>query len=115
LTDPIRGGAVEILQHSLGLDEYGRGSGYRNHFVTGPGCADFATCRALTDRGLMEDHGTGPLYGGNHCFTVTSAGLAFVREHSPKPPKLTRSQRRYRDFLDADCGLSFGEWLGAYR
>ena len=26
--------------------------------------------------------------------------------------KLTRSQQRYRDFLDSDCDLSFAEWMG---
>jgi len=26
-------------------------------------------------------------------------------------PKITRSQRRYRDFLNADSGLTFIEWL----
>lgn len=26
-------------------------------------------------------------------------------------PELTRSQRRYQRFLDADSGMSFGEWL----
>ena len=25
--------------------------------------------------------------------------------------KLTRSQQNYRNFLDADCGFSFSEWM----
>lgn len=105
---------LEILQHSLGLDQYGRGREYRNHFVTGPGCDNFATCRSLTERELMHDHGASAmLVGGSHCFTVTDAGRRFVREHSPSPPKLTRSQRRYQDYLDADSGMDFGEWLRA--
>lgn len=102
---------LEILQHSLGLDEYGRGREYRNHFATGPGSADFETCRSLAERGLMQDHGAGAMYGGSHCFTVTDAGRAFVREHSPTPPKLTASQRRYQDYLAEDGDLEFGEWL----
>jgi hypothetical protein len=108
----MEGRDLEILQHSLGLDEYGHGRPYRNHFVTGPGSKDFEACCSLTGRGLMEDHGMSPLYGGDHCFTVTDAGRGYVREHSPKPPKLTRSQRRYLAFLDADSGLTFAEWLG---
>ena len=32
---------LHILQHSLGLDKYGDGNQYRNHFVTGPGSTDF--------------------------------------------------------------------------
>ena len=26
--------------------------------------------------------------------------------------KMTRSQRRYREFIQIDCGCSFAEWLG---
>jgi hypothetical protein len=102
---------LEILQHALGLDRYGCGSGYRNHFVTGPGTPDFEQCRELAAQGLMEDHGVHPMCGGSHLFTVTEAGRRYVRDHSRKPPKLTRSQRRYRDYLAADSGLSFREWL----
>jgi hypothetical protein len=29
--------------------------------------------------------------------------------------KMTRSQKTYQEFLDADCGFSFGEWIGAKR
>jgi len=31
------------------------------------------------------------------------------------PPKMTRSQRNYQAFLDADCGFSFREWMGFNR
>jgi hypothetical protein len=102
---------LEILQHALGLDQYGRGSEYRNRFVTGPGSADFDRCRELVGRGFMEDHGTHALYGGSHLFAVTDTGRRYVRGQSPRPPKLTVGQRRYQRYLDADCGLSFGEWL----
>jgi hypothetical protein len=43
--------------------------------------------------------------------TVTDAGKVAMLEQSPKPPKLTRSQQRYRRYLDADAGASFREWL----
>lgn len=103
---------LEIMQHAQGLDEYGRGSRYRNHFVTGPGSDDWNHCTALVGLGFMEDHGMRPLYGtGQHCFTVTEAGDAVVREQSPRPPKLTASQRRYKRYLEADCGMSFIDWL----
>jgi hypothetical protein len=39
------------------------------------------------------------------------AGIDVVAFESPLPPKLTRSQKRYRDFLSSDCGYSFREWL----
>lgn len=103
---------LDILCHSLGLDDHGRGRDYRNHYVTGPGSGDFGLCQAMTVEGLMTDHGTSPLYGGDTCFTVTEAGRQYVREHAPPPPpKLTRSQRRYQRYIDADSGLEFREWL----
>jgi hypothetical protein len=51
--------------------------------------------------------------GGDGCFIVTDAGRAYVAKHSPPPPKLTRSQRRFQAFLDEASGLSCGEWLHA--
>ena len=98
---------LEILQHALGLDQYGRGQMYRNHFCAGGD--DEAVCRELVSMGYMETFTREwlPYY---NC-TVTKAGKAAVLEQSPKPPKLTKSQQRYREFLKADSGLSFIEWL----
>ena len=100
-----------ILQHALGLDEYGRGRVDRNRFVTGPGSEDFDQCVDLVAAGMMLDLGPWIIAGRSHVFAVTEAGRGHAREHSPKPPKLTRSQRRYRDFLCEDGDLTFGEWL----
>ncbi len=98
---------LEILQHALGLDQYGRGAQTRNHFCAGED--DEATCRELVALGYMATFTRSwlPYY---NCL-VTDAGKAAVREQSPKPPKLTRSQQRYRRFLKADTGESFREWL----
>ena len=106
---------LHILQHSLGLDQYGDGNQYRNHFVTGEGSTDFEDCRALVADGLMTERSGNALSGGCSVFHVTPKGVDFVALNSPKrppEPKLTRSQKRYREFLSADCGLSFREWLG---
>jgi hypothetical protein len=107
---------LHILQHSLGLDQYGHGNQYRNHFVTGPGSDDFSDCMALVESGLMKRHNPREIYGGDYCFTVTSAGIDYVALNSPAPPpqpKLTRSQKRYREYLAADWySDSFAEWLG---
>jgi hypothetical protein len=103
-----------ILQHSLGVDEFGRGAQHRSHFVTGAGSDDHPTCMALTERGLMKRWDGATLqFGGDDFFRVTDAGRAFVAEHSPPPPKLTRSQRRYQRYLDADSSLTFREWLSS--
>jgi hypothetical protein len=102
---------LQILQHSLGVDQYGRGQQYRNRFVTGPESTDFDACVALVTLGLMKDLGAVAMYGGMHYFEVTREGKAYVSQNSPPPPKLTRGQKRYEAFLRADSGLSFGEWL----
>lgn len=103
---------LHILQHSLGLDQYGRGIRYRNHYCTGPESDDFADCRALAEQGLMIDHGPRKMFGGAHLFSVTPEGDDYISQHSPAPPKLTRGQQRYRDYLKvADCFESFGDYL----
>lgn len=102
---------LHILQHSLGVDQYGRGRRYRNHFCTSPDGDDFAACGRLVARGLMNDHGPSELAGGMHTFTVTIYGHKYVSEESPAPPKITRSQQRYVDYLNAECGETFGDWL----
>ena len=40
-------------------------------------------------------------------------GSEIVGEILPRK-KLTRSQKRYRRYLDSDSSLSFGEWLQNY-
>lgn len=102
---------LHILQHSLGLDEFGRGTFYRNHFVTGEGSKDHADCMALVSAGLMTVRSGNALSGGDDVFSVTDAGKAAVTEHSPQPPKLTKGQQRYQDYLDADCSMTFIEYL----
>ncbi|MDE3789599.1 hypothetical protein I7G86_02935 [Sinorhizobium meliloti] len=102
---------LHILQHSLGLDQYGRGTFYRNHFVTGEGSKDHAFCMALVNAGFMTVRSGNALTGGDDVFRVTDAGKAAVVEHSPSPPKLSRSQQRYQAWLDYDGSMSFIEYL----
>lgn len=102
---------LHILQHSLGLDEYGRGNMFRNHFVTGEGSKDHADCMALVEAGFMGVCKSHPLAGGDDGFWVTDAGKAAVIKNSPAPPKLTRSQQNYQDYLNYDGSLSFIEFL----
>jgi len=107
---------MHILQHSLGVDKYGRGEQYRNHFVTGEGSKDHAACLRLVELGLMLRRTGNAITGGDDLFWVSAYGVDYVAINSPSPPpekKLTRSQRRYRKFLNADTGCSFAEWIGA--
>lgn len=103
---------LHILQHSLGLDRYGRGTMYRNHFVAG--AKDVASCDALAELGLMTRSEGSVLTGGCPAFFVTEAGKRVAVAISEKPPKLTRSQRRYQQWLDADGGMSFGQYLKSH-
>lgn len=119
-TNTKRDESLHILQHALGLDDFGVGKGgrhpfntYRNHYVASLDGDHGALLMAHVDAGRMIRRGPNELYGGgdSYCFVVTDVGRVYVRDNSPKPPKLTRAQRRYRAWLKADCGLSFGEWL----
>ena len=101
---------LEILQHSLGVDQYGQGRLYRNHFCAGEG--DEATCRELVALGYMQQHKTTDWLPYYNC-SVTEAGKAAMLAESPKPPKLTRSQQRYRAYLHADMDMTFIEWIKA--
>lgn len=100
---------LHILQHSLGVDDYGRGKQYRNYFAASVGSSNFVACCRLQAKRLMayrESDVSTLAY-----FYVTELGKKFVAENSPAPQKLTRGQKRYQDFLDADSGMKFGEWL----
>lgn len=108
---------LHILQHALGVDQYGQGEQYRDHFVTGEGSVDHSHCMEAVERGLMTRRLGSPLTGGDDLFLVTEAGRQWMTQNSPPAPpapKLTRSQRRYRNWIDsgaADCGVSFGEFI----
>jgi hypothetical protein len=99
---------LEIMQHALGLDQYGRGASYRNYFSAG--ADDEPACRELVAMGYAVEHKRNTIYHGYN-ISITDAGKSAVREFSPNPPKLTRGQQRWRQFLQLDSGLSFKEWL----
>lgn len=101
-------GQLEILRHALGLDKLAQGEMYRNHFCAG--LDDEPDCRQLVRAGFMQEHERTDWLPYYNC-SVTEAGKKAMFELSPKPPKPSRSQKRYRDFLDADSGISFGEWV----
>lgn len=106
---------LQILQHSLGCDEFGRSRTDRNHFMTDVDSKDGPTCLELVSLGLMHNRGSIEWCGGMSLFHVTAKGKEQMRLQSPQPPpetKLTRGERRYLEYLRADCGLSFREWMG---
>jgi len=100
---------LHILQHSLGVDKYGQGPMYCNHFCAG--ADDEPICRELVAAGYMRVFAPNASPLPYYNCSVTEEGKRAMLAESPKPPKLTRAQKRYREFLRAGSGLSFGEWL----
>lgn len=106
-----------VLLHTLGLTR--SHLAYRNHYVAGEGHHSMHHLRALVADGLMEQRtAPGFLAQGDQVFAATDKGKAYayqVKAHNT--PKLTRSQKRYRRWLEEDSEQSFGDWLrsGASR
>lgn len=106
---------LNIMRHALGIDDAGIPKNnrdyFRNRFVTDLNTEDEKECQHLVAIGMMDD--TGPLFlaEGMHLFMVSEQGRKYVDENAPKPKKLTRGQRRYREFLELDMGLTFKEFL----
>lgn len=110
---------LHILQHALGCDEYGladrvyrdEGDGcfnyYRNRYVSH---AD-VDLTELVDMGYMTCRAGNALTGDMPCYHVTKAGVAAMRAESPPRPKISRSKQRYLDYLRADLGCTFTEYL----
>lgn len=117
---------LEILQHALGLDQFGQPpkgrkpcddddfpNCYRNRFVTDPESPNGQECEALIRLGWMAKPSRQPNFiGGMTNYFVTQAGFDLVKSASPQPPKLSRSKQRYLEFLDvADLFKDFRAYL----
>lgn len=97
---------LHILRHSLGFKDDGSGREYRNYYAADPGDEDL---NALVASGDMKVGHSIP--GGLIYYRVTNQGRARVLKTLPTPIEMTRSERRYRRYIDSDCGLTFSEWL----
>ncbi len=102
----MNGEQLEILRHALGCDEYGLPSWKRNYYHADSD----ANLSALVDAGMMVDHGFQQI-SKMHYYTVTDKGTVFVTSNAKPRPKLSRSKKRYMAWLNADIGISFGEWI----
>lgn len=81
---------LNILRHSLGLKDDGKGRPYRNYFVTGEGCTDYPLCMALVSEGLMTRRAGYELSGGYDVFCVTEAGRAAALSKAMPTPRETK-------------------------
>ena len=99
---------IALLQHTLGL-RIDRRKPYRNYFVAGPGHHDMPDLEALEASGLMC-RGRTPTFchQGDIVFLTTDAGRALALQELPPPPA---KRNQCEQFLDADCGATFTEWL----
>lgn len=102
---------LDLLWHTLGLsaENRHRRTVSRNYFLTSPGCSDALLLDELVTAGLMS-RGKPPAFCPQNevVYRATSEGEHFAVASLPPLPKRTR----YDEFLDADSGLEFHEWLG---
>lgn len=80
---------LQILQHALGLDQYGQGAMYRNHFVGGE-----SECRPLVALGYMTEHRASELTGGDPLFRMFSESPKMSAASSSVPPSSSTSVAR---------------------
>lgn len=114
MTDVLTLAQRQIIQHTIGVDEYGREFHKRNFFGTESTCADGKICEQLVAAGLMKWHGKSAMCDNEDQYTVTADGRRFFFSSCPTIPKTkkkTAAQKRYQEFLDADSGVPFFEWI----
>lgn len=101
---------LEILWHTLGIRPEMRDP-YRNHYVAGYGHHAMDVLTALVTLGLMAI-GKTPAFcdAKDIVFYCTEAGKTVAIENLPDP--VAEKKSNYREFINADCGHSFAEFLG---
>ncbi|MDA8522018.1 hypothetical protein [Acidovorax sp. NCPPB 4044] len=105
---------INLLHHTLGL-RVDRRDPWRNHFVAGPGHHDMPDLEALEAAGLMRRGRTpGFCNPSDIVFMATEAGQALALEKLPEPPP-PKKKTQHRQWLDADSGYSFGQWLCGHQ
>lgn len=109
MTNTVTDKQLSLLNHTLGLSEWNR-TPNRNYFMTGENSGDFAGLIALVDAGMMTKRVNAEWLGGGFFFAATDLGQEYALSRLPAP-KEPKKKSRYEEFLDADCGFSFGEWL----
>jgi hypothetical protein len=103
-TSPLNREQLSILDHTI------------NRACRGMYCGDSPDMQSLVERGLMEFAGRVSFVPDPY-FRITAAGREAWKAHQPPPPPIprrkAREKARYREYLRAECGESFGSWLKA--
>ena len=108
----LTGSDYGVLHHSLGITDPDQAEPYRNHFVASDGHHDMDSISRLVEKGMMTEGNAPSFIGdGQRVFYVTSFGKEIAMKNRPKPPKMTRGQKRYQLYLSSESDQSFGEWL----
>jgi hypothetical protein len=102
-----------VMHHALGITDPSQPAPYRNHFVASNGHHDMPALERLCSDGLMVEGGKPSFCDDrSRVFYVTDSGKAVAMETRPKPPKMTRSQKRYQRYLEYGDGFeSFLDYL----
>jgi len=110
---PLTKDQLAILQHTLGADQYGHVRHERNYFGTNKNFHDGIICESLLALGYMtSQEGDQAIFPVETFYFATKSGKQAMQDESPKPPKKTKGQRRYEEWLrGASDFVSFGEWL----
>lgn len=74
---------IELARHALGLPNSRRTS-YRNHFVTGEGCADHDSWTAMVTEGDATRRKGSVLTGGDDLFRLTHQGAKAALKRGEK-------------------------------
>lgn len=98
---------TELMQHALGISERNR-EPYRNYFLAGDGHTDDQKWQELVADGFATSRPAPDFAGGGVLYHVTDKGKELAIASLPEPKKRTR----YGEYLHADYGHSFAEWLG---
>ena len=99
---------LHILHHALGVNPRQR-KPFRNYFLAGPTHYDMPDLEAREAAGMVK-RGAPPKFCNQSdiVFRVTDDGVAYAMALLPEPEKRTR----YEEYLHADTGYGFAEFLG---
>lgn len=99
-----------LLHHTMGLSPHQRGEN-RNYFLAGAGHHDQPNLLALVEAGFMSCSAAPSWVGSGDLFRVTDIGRTYAMANLPPMPAPVKYSK-YQEYLRADTGCSFAEWLG---
>jgi hypothetical protein len=99
-----------LLHHTMGLSPHQRGES-RNYFLAGAGHHDQPNLLELVAVGFMVRSAAPSWVGSGDLFRVTEAGRQYAVANMPPVPAPVK-RTKYDEYLRADVGCTFAEWLG---